>query len=117
MSPFALNKNSTLKSQKEIEHLFVNGNKICDKLICLYFIKSSNGKVAFSVGKKNHPLAHKRNKIKRLMRESFRLNWLEDIISFNLLFVFVSKEAHNYSNIENSIKSLIIRLNKNQKNV
>ena len=51
------------------------------------------------------------------MRESFRLNWLEDIISFNLLFVFVSKKAHNYSNIENSIKSLIIRLNKKTKNV
>ena len=51
------------------------------------------------------------------MRESFRLNWLEDIISFNLLFVFVSKKEHNYSNIENSIKSLIIRLNKKTKNV
>ena len=117
MSPFALNKNSTLKSKREIEYLFVNGNKICDKLICLYFIKKSNGKVTFSVGKKNHPLAHKRNKIKRLMRESFRLNWLENSIPFNLLFVFVSKEVHNYSNIENSIKSLIIRLNKKTKNV
>ena len=81
-------------------------------MICLYFIKNSNGRVAFSVGKKNHPLAYKRNKIKRIMRESFRLNWLKNSINFNLLFVFVSKEVHNYSNIENSIKSLIIRLNK-----
>ena len=117
MSPFALNKNSTLKSKKDIEDLFVNGYKICDKLICLYFIKNSNGKVAFSVGKKNHPLAYKRNKIKRHMRESFRLNWLEDSIPFNLIFVFISKDVHNYSNIENSIKSLIIRLNKKPQNV
>ena len=117
MSTFALNKNSTLKSQKEIEHLFMNGNKICDKLICLYFIKKPNGKVTFSVGKKTHHLAHKRNRIKRLMRGSFRLNWLDDSISYNLLFVFISKEIYNYSNIENSIKSLIIRLNKNNQNV
>ena len=117
MSPFTLNKNSTLKSKKDIEHLFVNGNKICDKLICLYFIKKSNGKVTFSVGKKTHHLAHNRNRIKRLMRESFRLNWLEDSVSYNLLFVFISKEIYNYSNIENSIKSLIIRLNKNNQNV
>ena len=117
MSPFALNKNSTLKSKKDIEHLLLNGNKICHKLICLYFIKNSSGKVAFSVGKKNHPLAYKRNKIKRFMRESFRLNWLENSVHFNLLFVFVSKEVPNYSSIENSIKSLIIRLNKKSQNV
>lgn len=114
MSLFPLNKSLSLKSSSEIEVVFKRGTKISSKIISLYFTESQkNGqfKVAFTVGKKTHKVAVKRNKLKRLMRESFRLNaanYITSDLSFHVVFVYFSSNEESLSSIEESVKSLLL---------
>ena len=113
MSVFHLSKNTSLKNTSDIDAVFKNGEKISSKLISLYYVESKNKKmkVAFSVGKKSHGLASARNKLKRLMKESFRLNvnnYLGSNLKFNLVFVYFSSKEESYKIVEDSIKSLLL---------
>ena len=65
-------------------------------------------KVGFCVGKK-HGCSFKRNKIKRLLRESFR-SFLP-YIGKNFFFVFIPKVNENFSlsNYKKNMKSLLIK--------
>ena len=66
---------------------------------------------AFSVGKKTHSLASTRNKLKRLMKEALRLNgheYLNDSLSYNLVFVYFSSNEESFKPIEESMKSLLL---------
>ena len=70
-------KNEKLKSSKTNENLFLNGKKHIQfplKIIYLETSESENNKVAFSVPKRNFKKAVERNRIKRLLREIYRLN-------------------------------------------
>ena len=82
MSVFRLSKNSSLKNTSDIDAVFKSGQKISSELISLYYVGSSSKelKIAFSVGKKSHGLASTRNKLKRLMKEAFRLNAMELLV-------------------------------------
>jgi len=118
MSLFSLNNKSSLKSQSEIDAVFKKGQKISSELISLHYNASNKPqlKTAFSVGKKKFKLSVKRNKIKRLMREAFRLNACEYIgkdNSYNVAFVFTGPDLPNYKEVENSMKDLLISFKKN----
>ncbi len=67
-----------LKSRKQIERLFVEGNSLKEFPLRIRFLKLSESvipvKAAFSVPKRNFKLAVKRIRIKRLLRESYRKN-------------------------------------------
>ena len=114
MSLFSLNKSSSLKNTSEIDAVFKNGKKISSKLISLYYIKSEKHglmRIAFTVGKKTHNLATTRNKLKRLMKESFRINANEHIrsdLSYNLVFVYFSSKQESFKKVEESMKSLLL---------
>lgn len=111
---FPLNKSVSLKISSEIDAVFKEGKKVSSSNITLYYLECKNNthlKVAFSVGKKNHGLATNRNKLKRMMKESFRLNanvFLDKSLSFNFVFVFFGTEHLNHSSIEKSMKSLLL---------
>ena len=96
MSLFSLNKASSLKNTSDIDAVFKNGKRISSKLISLYYVESEKDglmRIAFTVGKKTHNLATTRNKLKRLMKESFRINAKEhispEIIIFLKLVTFI----------------------------
>ncbi len=84
MSDFKLPKEEKLKHKKEIGLLFEKGKwKTCDNLriITLNLDKKPqedfsfiNQKVGVSVSKRHFKKAHDRNRIKRLLRECYRLN-------------------------------------------
>lgn len=84
MSDFKLPKEEKLKHKKEIGLLFEKGKwKTCDNLriITLNLDKKAQEdfsfekqKVGVSVSKKHFKRAHDRNRIKRLLRECYRLN-------------------------------------------
>ena len=120
MSPFSVNKSNSLKSTSEIDAVFKDGSKLSSKLISLYYVKSKKDiplRFTFSVGKKTHALATTRNKLKRLMKESLRLNgneYLNDNLSYNLVFVYFSSKEESFKAVEESMKSLLLSFkNKN----
>ena len=120
MRPFSVNKSNSLKNTSEIDLVFKNGSKISSKLISLYYVKSEKEnslRIAFSVGKKTHALATTRNKLKRLMKETLRLNgheYLNYNLSFSLVFVYFSSKNESFKSIEKSMKSLLLSF-KNKK--
>ena len=120
MHLFPVNKSNSLKSSSEIDLVFKDGSKVSSKLISLYYVKSDKEnslRIAFSVGKKTHALATTRNKLKRLMKEALRLNgyeYLNDNLSYSLVFVYFSSKEESFKTIEESMKSLLLSF-KNKK--
>ena len=113
MSMFRLSKNSSLKNTTDIDAVFKNGQKISSELISLYYVSSSSKelKVAFSVGKKSHGLASTRNKLKRLMKEAFRLNAVDvigEVVSYDFVFVYFGSNKVSFVKVEECMKSLLL---------
>lgn len=72
---------------------------------------------AFSVPKKNYPHAVDRNRIRRQLRETFRLQkhplyhkFAGQEHTLSLMFLYVSKEPVEYSLIEQSMKRLLKKI-------
>ena len=91
--------------------------------VLLYYIQEqpteSNiypAQAAFTVSSKKFKNATDRNRIKRLMREAYRLqkrNFYQSIgkpLQYKLVFVYIGKEIENYSRIENSIHKILGKL-------
>lgn len=79
MARFTLGKDERLASQKAIESLFESGESLTCHPVRLLWKQANHeskpGKpvqVMFSAGKKKFPRAVDRNRLKRLMRESYR---------------------------------------------
>ncbi|MDR2979656.1 MAG: ribonuclease P protein component [Bacteroidales bacterium] len=93
-------------------------------LKCYYIVYPSNEErshsaIAIAVPKRVHKHAVARNRIKRLIRESWRRNHQAALIGFNvcfdLLFVYVSKDILPYSEMEKCMKELLRWLSKQTK--
>ena len=117
MSVFRLSKNSSLKSTSSIDNVFKSGQKISSELVSLYYAKSSgkNLRFAFSVGKKSHNLASTRNRLRRLMKEAFRLSakeLLEDIVDYDFVFVYFGSDKVDFVKVVESMKSLLLSFRK-----
>ena len=113
MSAFILSKNNSLKNTSDIDAVFKSGKKISSELISLYYVSSSSKKlkIAFSVGKKSHSLASTRNKLKRLMKEAFRLNAVNivgEVVSYDFVFVYFGSDKVRCSQVDESMKSLLL---------
>ena len=83
-----------LKKTKDFDLVFRKGKKLYSNSLTLVYLKSEELKVGFVVGKK-HGKAVKRNKIKRLLRESFRS--LLPIYKQDFFFVFLPKVRDDYT--------------------
>lgn len=83
-----------LKKEKDFNIVFRKGKRVYAESVMLAYIPSKELKAGFAVGKK-HGGSVKRNRIKRLLRESFRS--FVPYISENFFFVFVPKVKEEYS--------------------
>tara|TARA_B100000927_G_scaffold275313_1_gene255195 strand:+ start:146 stop:490 length:345 start_codon:yes stop_codon:yes gene_type:complete len=106
-----LSKNERLKGRLKFETLFDQGSvlkKFPIKLIYTPNPGAINHLMAVSVPKRNISSAVKRNRIKRQIREIYRLNkpFVKNE-SLALLFVYQSRECLPYARIEKSIKKLL----------
>ncbi|NND63051.1 MAG: ribonuclease P protein component [Flavobacteriaceae bacterium] len=111
-------KAERLKSKKLIEQLISEGKSVKNFPVKLHFLPVDfleNSQVAFSVPKRNFKLAVDRNRIKRQLRESYRLH--KDSLNSNngknfaLLFVYIGKKQPQYAELESSVKALLKKIN------
>lgn len=68
--------------------------------------------VLFSVPKRFHKRANKRNLLRRRMKEAYRLNksLLADGTARHIALIYTTKEVHDYSRIERSIKKILMEI-------
>ena len=77
-------------------------------LLTLCYIPSKSLKAGFAVGKK-HGGSVKRNRIKRILRESFRS--FTPFIRQNFFFVFIPKvkDEYDFNAIKNEMRFLLVK--------
>ena len=83
-----------LKNEREFSLVFKKGKRLYSSALTLVFIPSDTLKVGFAVSKK-HGGSVVRNRIKRLLRESFRS--FSSMLTQNFFFVFIPKTGKEYS--------------------
>lgn len=120
---YTFSKSERLTNVKLIESVFTSTDNVkAFPLIFIYRIMdlqgASNFQVMFSVSKKKFKHAVDRNRIKRLMRESFRLQkqqFNEAIGEQKLIgaFIYTNKEISNYIKISQTMAKLINQLRDN----
>lgn len=118
MEKFTFNKAERLKSKKTIGEIFSNGKVIGAHPVKLFWIEVQHNselniptfQFAFTASKKKFKKAVDRNRIKRLMRESVRLNKhklleLDEIKNknFAFMFLYVGAELPNFNSVEQKI--------------
>ena len=120
--PFSLSKNERIKSKKTIETLFQQGEAFFSYPYRLVFkvTPSINRKglyMAISVPKRFFKRAHDRNRIKRLARETYRIEKIalqSKVIDhqweLNLMFIYQGREILEYSAMQKHMQQSLLHL-------
>ena len=112
---FTYRKKDKLKSKKLIEQLFNEGKAVTVYPLRLVYLKTefednSTLKTGVSVSKRLHKTAVARNRIKRLLREAYRLNkplYINNSsASFAFMILYLSKDGTTFDNLNDSMKLL-----------
>ena len=108
---FTYKKSEKLKSKKAVEQLFTDGNSISAYPLRLVFVKNKASlKVGVSVSKRNFKLAVHRNRIKRLLREAYRLNksvlYEAQLTEFSFMIIYNHKDMPGFELINEKTKKL-----------
>ena len=126
MSDYTLPRSERIRSLKAIRRLFSEGRGGFVYPIRYMALSSDSAQreeskaeqrgveVLFSVPKKFHKRANKRNLLKRRMREAYRLNrqlLVEKLGAqakeLDLALIYSAKELHSYKTIENVIRKVL----------
>jgi ribonuclease P protein component len=112
---FTFNKKEKLKSKKLIDQLFAEGKSVSAYPLRLVFIKTPFNeaiiaKTGVSVSKRNFKSAVDRNRIKRLMRETYRLNkavYFNNLTTqYAFMVLYIGKDLPTFELIESKMKTL-----------
>ncbi len=120
---FTLGKYERLKSRKSIERLFSEGKKIMDSPYRVYYLYSefllSHLQFGTGVSGKTFRKAVDRNRIKRLTKESYRLqkNALQQKLKdqnrqLSVFFIYNGKELPDQKQLYNKVGDIISKLEK-----
>lgn len=117
---YLLQKEDRLKSRKAIDTLFRNGHSFSHFPFRVLWLSPADGerlKVGFSASAKNFKKAVDRNRIKRLMREAYRLqkndlqmHLLASQKSLHLFIIFTGKELPDYKLIFDKTATVLKRI-------
>jgi ribonuclease P protein component len=112
---FTYRKKDKLKSKKLIEQLFNEGKAVTVYPLRLVYLKTefeddSILKTGVSVSKRLHKTAVARNRIKRLLREAYRLNkplYINNSsTSYAFMILYLSKDGTTFDNLNDTMKLL-----------
>ena len=113
---FTLGKQERLKSKKLIKKLYLEGDSVKSFPIRMVYLQTAHtslfpSQVGFSVGKRNFKKAPDRNRLKRLMREAYRLqkNIVYDNIEKPYVFMisYIGKEEKTYEEIYSKMNKVL----------
>ncbi|MCC1483434.1 ribonuclease P protein component [Winogradskyella immobilis] len=114
-------KKEKLKSKKLIEQLFTEGRSISIYPIRLIYLKTDDKdavllKTGVSVSKRLHKKAVTRNRIKRLLREAYRLNkntyFNKNTTPYTFMFLYIGKEETDFKTLDRKMKLLLEKFKK-----
>ncbi len=113
---FSFPKNEKLKSKKRFEQLFAEGKSISSFPLKLIYVKTElpeniKVQVGVSVPKRIFKSAVKRNRIKRLVREAYRLNkqgvFNNSEGNYAFLFLYLGTEMPTYAGLEKKMLAIL----------
>jgi ribonuclease P protein component len=121
MSSNSFLKNEKLCQKESIDLIFAEGNKISDRPIKLLWTEVVSQSIPLqtliSVPKRRIPKATDRNRIKRLIRESFRLHkqplidqLTQKKVFINLAIIYTENKVLSYKEIHDKICLTLQRL-------
>lgn len=113
---YTLGKQERLKSKKLIEKLYKEGSSVKAFPLRMVFLQTEHtsdypAQIGVSVAKRNFKKAPDRNRLKRLMRESYRLQ--KEIVYHNLdvpyvfMISYLGKEEKDYEEIYAKMNKLL----------
>ena len=111
-----LGKEERLKSKKLIERLYQEGSVVKSFPLRMVYLQTAHTsefpcQVAVSVSKRNFKLAVDRNRIKRLLRETYRKQkgTVYDAVDVPYIYMitFIDKKQRDYLEIEESMGKLL----------
>lgn len=120
---FGFGRKEKLKSRKQIEELFLNGKNfsVFPLRVTYQFLPSGEPlvQVGVTAGKKHFKRAVDRNRIKRLIREAYRLG-KQDLLqkaaerkqSASLFFVYTDKVIPSFTSVREAMTKCLHRLEK-----
>ena len=101
---FELNKNEIIGNKKDFNRVYSKGRSYVSRDIVIYVMNDEkcNGKVGFAAGKKLG-CAVVRNRVKRLLRETFRL--CKKNIRRDCALILVGRKNLTHAKLDTAIKS------------
>ena len=128
MSSFTFHRSERLKSRKTIDRLFKSGEALLVYPLRISWVAQEDDldvppvQFALSVPKRRYPKAVQRNRLRRRIREAYRLHkhLLYEGLSqhpkrYALMAIYVGKEELSYADIETATKKWIKRFLKTVK--
>ncbi|MDD4921732.1 MAG: ribonuclease P protein component [Bacteroidales bacterium] len=121
---FTFSKKERLCSETQITELFLNGKSFMSYPVrvvwqALKSVENPEIRVVMSVPKKKLKHAVDRNRVKRLLRECYRLNkkdLLDQVLSqgfsVRLAFIWIPAEVLGYPKVEKKMKEALVKLQK-----
>lgn len=107
-------KINSLKKQNDFSRVFKTGEVFGNKTFVMYYLKNGSeaNRLGIVVSKKVSKKAVVRNKIKRRIKEAYRLN--EDSFAMGFDIIIIAKgscEEEKYNHMEKSLKHLFYKKN------
>jgi ribonuclease P protein component len=107
MGKFSFHKFERLSKKKSIQELFDKGSSFTLYPFRVHYLAVNSedihcNKVLFTVAKKNFRRAVDRNRIKRLMREAYRLSKIHMVlpVKLHIAYIYVGKEILPFEHIQ-----------------
>ena len=119
-SLYSYNKTEKLKSRKVLNELFTNGRSYSVFPVKVFYVLSETDtaiKAGVGVSTRNFKKAVDRNRIKRLLRECYRLNKLSLHTTVaakqkgvSVFFLYVGKELPEYTMLNEKMQTVLTKL-------